>query len=75
MMGSKRAERCTTTDEHAIGVGGRPAMPQVDDEGIAHLLSQGQPRLAAAFAAHLDPSVLPVKITQMQIDDIVRAKP
>src|SRR5882724_2558174 len=74
VMGGERAERCTTTDEHAVRVGGRPTM-QVVDEGISHLLSQGQPCLAAAFAAHLDPSVLPVKIAQMQIDDIAGAKP
>jgi hypothetical protein len=74
-MRSKATERRTTADEYAITVSLWPTTPQISDKGIAHFLSQWQTRLAPALPANVEPRVLPVDITETQLDDISCAKP
>ena len=73
-MGGEGAEWRAAAGEHTITASPRAASLQIGDQGVAYFLTYGQACLSPALPRHVQPRVLPVDITETQLDDISGAK-
>jgi hypothetical protein len=75
MSGTKGAERRAAADKHRIGLSGGAAILHVRDDGVTHLLGQGQPGEAATLATDVNPATPPVDVAETQLPDVAGAQP
>jgi hypothetical protein len=70
----KGAIRRVRPEEQGFSVGRGVTILEIGDDGVAHLLSQGQQCLTTAFPCDADAGLLPVDVVQTKLNDVARAQ-